>query len=401
MTQRRDFLKGLGATGALAALADPRAAFAAAPTDKRLVVVILRGGWDGLNVVIPYGDADYARLRANTGLKPPGTGGPDAALDLDGKFGLHPALAPLHGWYADKQLLAVHAIASPDRSRSHFDAQDTLENGARGARGLADGWLNRALVALGALDRQGLAIGVSVPLLLRGRAAVRTWAPAVLPAAEPGFLDKLDALYAKDALFQKALRDGRRSAAGAAKAMGDKKMDMAAARPNRAFPLMAEAAGKLLAAADGPRVATLAAEGWDTHVNQPAQLRQALANLAQGLVALKDNLGPVWAKTAILVVSEFGRTAAENGTRGTDHGTGGAALLLGGRVNGGRVLGRWPGLGTSALFENRDLNPTTDLRALLKSVLHGQLGLVESALEDKVFPDSRTAKTLDGLIRRG
>lgn len=395
---RRTLIKNAAAFGALAALLDGRAAFAAAPTDRRMVLVILRGGLDGLNAVVPYGDPDYAPIRPNIAIKRPG--GDGGALDLDGQFGLHPGLKPIHGWFAERALIAVPAVAGPDRTRSHFDAQDTLENGSLRARGRTDGWLNRALVAMGGRDRAGLAVGHSMPLVLRGPAAVRTWAPAILPALEVAFLDRVDAMYAADPAFRQALRDGRRSAMGAAKALGERKFGVGVAQPQRAFPAMAEAAGKLLAAASGPRVATLESEGWDTHVNQAYALHQALASLAEGLAALRQGLGTAWASTVVVVASEFGRTAAENGGRGTDHGTAGTLLLAGGAVAGGRIVGRWPGLARSALFEGRDLAPVTDLRAVFKSVLRDHAGLPEAALEDRIFPDSRAAAAVGGLIRR-
>jgi uncharacterized protein (DUF1501 family) len=399
---RRALLRGMAALGALAPLLDPRAAFAAVPTDRRLVLVILRGGWDGLNVVVPHGDTDYARLRPNIAIKPPG--GDEGAVDLAAGFGLHPALKPLKDWYAEGHLLAVTAIAGPDRTRSHFDAQDTFENGSARARGRSDGWLNRALISLGARDRAGLAVGHSVPLVLRGGAAVQTWAPAILPLPDAAFLDRVAAMYAADRAFAAALQQGRRSALGAEQAMGERKTGMGAGPMGagarmRALPSMAEAAGKLLAAAAGPRVATLESEGWDTHVNEPFALQQALTGLADGLVALRKSLGAVWGKTVVVVASEFGRTAAENGGRGTDHGTGGLLLLAGGAVAGGRVLGRWPGLSQSALLEGRDLAPTLDLRAVWKAVLHDHLRVAQRALEDSIFPDSRAATPLAGLIR--
>jgi uncharacterized protein (DUF1501 family) len=396
MTTRRTILSALSAAGAVA-LADPRAAFAAAPGERRLVVAILRGGMDGLEAVAPYADADYRRLRPTLAAKPPGE--KDGAVDLDGRFGLSPALAPLHALYKSGELLIAHAIGSPDRTRSHFDAQDTLENGGLKARDHATGWLNRALAILGGGRERGLAVAHNVPLLMRGPVAVRTWAPAVLPEADAAFLDRLDIMYARDPQLLAALRAGRRSAAAADKAMGGRPKGMGGP-PNKAFVEMAGAAGKLLSAADGPRIASIEMDGWDTHFGQAFNHRQQLDALARGLIALKDALGPAWQNTVVIAASEFGRTAAENGTRGTDHGTGGAAFLAGGAVAGGRIIGRWPGLAGSQLFEKRDLAATTDLRALFKGVLREHMRMADAALEDRVFPGSRAAVPIAGLIKR-
>jgi uncharacterized protein (DUF1501 family) len=324
----------------------------------------------------------------------------DGLLDLDGKFALHPSLAALHAMYRARELVVVHAAATPYRSRSHFDAQDLLENGTAEARGARDGWLNRAIGLMGTGDRRlGLAVGETVPLLLRGSAPVGAWAPQQLPAVDAEFLVQLAELYRGDPLLGPAIREGV-----AAQRMndqvlgGDGKMAPGGARVM--LKTAAGAVGKLLADKAGPRVAVLEVGGWDTHANQgvrEGRLAGSLAMLDEGLGALKTSMGPAWRDTAVLVVTEFGRTAAPNGTNGTDHGTGGVALLAGGAVAGGRVVTRWPGL--ARLFEGRDLAPTTDLRAVAKGVLIDHLGLDPAALDRVVFPNSGDIAAVRGLAR--
>lgn len=391
MTTRRTFLAATGSLALLESLGWPGLALAKVPGDNRLVVVILRGALDGLSAVPPHGDADYKRVRPTIAVPAPGQA--NGALDLDGHFGLHPTLKPIHGYYREGALLPVHAVGPALDTRSHFDAQDVLENGT-GKPGGKDGWLNRAIAALGGTRQLGLAAGYSVPLLMRGAAPIRTWSPNLLPMPDADFLARLARLYAQDPRFAETLSMARASAGGDAMAMG---------KPggrDKEFALMAEAAGKLLAAADGPRIASLEITGWDTHFNQNQQLVAPLTQLAAGVVALRSNLGAAWRRTVVIAVTEFGRTVAENGSRGTDHGTGAVALLMGGAVQGGRVAGAWPGLGERARFEGRDLMPTTDMRSVFKSALRDHLGLDEAKIEDRVFPMSRQARPMDDLIRR-
>lgn len=389
---RREILAAAAAGAFLPLTA--RLSLAAAGTDARLIVLILRGGLDALSAVPPHGDADYVKVRGAIAVPPPGR--ENGALDLDGHFGLHPELAPIHGLFADRHMLVVHAAAPPYLGRSHFDGQNILENGTETAYSVADGWLNRALLGLpdgGA--RLGLAVGPGVPLIMKGDAPIRTWAPTQLPPADGDFLDRLAALYQGDKLFFAALAEARRSAAGTT-AM---ERDGLKRNPRQAFVQLANAAGSLLAQPDGPRVAVLDAGGFDTHVAQPARLEFVFGILAAGLGEIGTQLRPVWDRTAVLVVSEFGRTVAANGGGGTDHGTGGLALLMGGAVAGGRVAGDWPGLAERHLFERRDLRATTDYRGLFKGVLRDHLGIAEAYLEDRVFPESRGARPMAGLIR--
>lgn len=373
-------------------------AVAAAPTDQRFVLVILRGAMDGLGAVPPYGDPDYASSRPNIALGAPG--GAEGSLDLGGFFGLNPGLKPIHPWFASNELLVVHAVAGAYRGRSHFDAQDLLESGGATPHAMDTGWLNRALASLrGSGEPMGLALGQTVPLALRGSAPVSSWAPDVLPAANGDLLAQLGELYRHDPVLSVALQEGLATQARV-EGMGDAgggRGDGA-----KAFVAMATMAGKMLAAPTGPRIATLEIGGWDTHVGQGAangRLGRQLAVLADGLVALRAGLGDAWGRTVILAATEFGRTVAANGTGGTDHGTGGAAFLMGGAVAGGRVVANWPGLSRDKLLEGRDLAPTTDLRSVAKAVLNQHLGIATAALDTSVFPDSRGVAATPGLIR--
>ena len=370
-------------------------AVASAPTDRRLVVVILRGALDGMAAVVPYGDANLAGLRGE--IVPPPPGQPDGLLDLGGFFGLHPALGGLHDMYRANEALAVHAVAGPYRVRSHFEAQDYLESGAD--QRMTSGWLNRVVAALPAPtvprpEGQALAVGVSVPLLLRGPAQVANWAPHGFAQPAPELYAAIAAVNQHDPVIGPAIAEGLR-ARGFSAAVLDGEAEV---NDKNAFPALARAAGEILRAADGPRIAALEIGGWDTHSRQANRLTGPLKQLDAGLLALKTALGATWAQTAILVMTEFGRTARVNGTQGTDHGTGTVAFVLGGTVAGGQVRTTWPGLGTGQLFENRDLAPTTDLRSVAKGMLAAHLGLDSQALR-QVFPGSSSAQAMGGLIR--
>lgn len=398
---RRDFIVS-ALLGGVATLL-PRVPLAATKADARFILVILRGALDGLGAVPAYGDGNYAGKRGALAISSP-------AQKLDGMFALHPSLNHLYQRYRDKELIVFHAVASPYRERSHFDGQDLLENGMANlngihdGRGVRDGWLNRALPALPATklrstDQIAVALAQNVPLVLRGDAAVNSWAPSRLPAADADTLQRIADLYSTDEYFATRLQS-----ALAADGIAGEGMSMGGKRdPLNGFNAVASAAGKFLAATDGPRVAVIEVGGWDMHANQGAeegQLGNRLRGLDQGLEALRTSLGAAWQDTAMLVVTEFGRTVAVNGTRGTDHGTATCAFLTGGAVAGGRVIADWPGLATADLHQQRDLRPTLDLRSIFKGVLAAHLGVTESNLETKVFPDSRSAKPMEGLIRR-
>src|SRR5882762_2132476 len=377
--KRRDFLTA-GTLAAGGALLTSRLSFANTTTTgkSRFVFVILRGALDGLAAVPPYGDRDYASLRRDLAMPA------NSVLPLNDLFGLHPSLTFLRESFGARELIVFHAIASPYRERSHFDGQDVLESGYVRAHAAQSGWLNRALAAIpeGRVSEAelGVALGQNTPLVMRGPAAVTSWSPSKLAALDEDTLERITDLYAGDPLLAARLADAL-AADAIADSMGAPMQ--AAAKPMRYTELVRAAAG-FLRRDDGPQVAVFDTTGWDTHANEGSaegQLAGRLAALDAGLRTLKDELGPAWANTAVLLATEFGRTAATNGTRGTDHGTATAAFLLGGAVQGGRVLADWPGLSAHTLYQGRDLRPTTDLRSVLKGVLSEHLLVSSSALE--------------------
>jgi uncharacterized protein (DUF1501 family) len=328
---------------------------------------------------------------------PPEPNQPDGLLDLGGFYGLHPALSGLHNIYKEHEALAVHAVAGPYRVRSHFEAQDYLESGAD--HRMTGGWLNRAVACLPSStvprpEGDALAVGVSVPLLLRGSAPVANWAPHGFSRAAPDLYAMIAALNRDDPVTGPAIDQGLRARGFTASVLAGEDPP----KDRNAFPALALAAGELLRAPAGPRIAALEIGGWDTHTAQVNRLNGPLKQLDAGLVALRTGLGPAWAQTAVLVMTEFGRTARVNGTKGTDHGTGTVAFVLGGAVAGGRIRANWPGLAPGRLFEDRDLAPTTDLRTVARGLLEQHLGLDAAALA-RVFPGSETIGAMPGLIR--
>jgi uncharacterized protein (DUF1501 family) len=397
MVNRRTLLRASAQLTLLAPFA--RLANAATNADARFVLVVLRGGLDGLAAVAPYGEQQYANARGELALGKPGSD--NGALDLDGTFGLHPALTNLHALYRAGEASVLHAVATPYRDRSHFDAQNVLEGGGVQPNGASGGWLNRALAELGRAGkpRDAVAIASSVPLVLRGELAVDSWAPSRLPDADSDLIDRVRAMYAAVDPTLAARLDAALSArdmAGDA-GLGERMRTSGGANVG---PLAA-AAGRFLAAPEGPRVAVLDVGGWDTHANQggaQGALATRLRGLDTGLLQLKNALDAAWRDTAVLVVTEFGRTVAVNGTRGTDHGTAACAFLAGGAVHGGRVVADWPGLAQRELHEGRDLRATSDLRSVFKGVLASMLGVPEAALERSVFPDSAAAKPAHDLV---
>jgi uncharacterized protein (DUF1501 family) len=399
---RRATLLGLTS---LITLGQTSLAVAAAPTEQRFAVVILRGAMDGLSSVPPYGDPGLAALRPE--LLPPMPGQDQGLLDLGGMFGLHPAMARSHALYKANELLVVHAVAGNYRVRSHFEAQDYLESGAD--HRMTSGWLNRAVAAMPALtdpqpnaQARAIAIGSSVPLLLRGNQAVANWAPHGFDEPEHALYRQILNLNRPDPITGPAIAAGLRD-----RGFGDEIMGVAAKdSPNGpgngggryAFAALATAAGQLLKAPDGPRVAALELGGWDTHTAQTNRMVQPLTQLDMGIDALRTALGDTWGRTVVMVMTEFGRTARMNGTRGTDHGTATVAFVAGGAVAGGRVVANWPGLGPGQLFEDRDLAPTTDLRSVAKGILATHLGLNQAAL-NIAFPGGEPAQPMRGLVR--
>jgi len=405
--RRRDFL-GLSAGASLVALSGRAWAVSADAAPKRLVVVLLRGAVDGLNLVVPYGDDAYYAARPTIAIAKPGV--EDGALPLDEHFGLHPALSGLLPLWQEKQLAFVHAAGSPDPTRSHFDAQLFIENGTPGRRATADGWMNRLLAAMPGLSRdptEAVAVGPTLPQILKGRMPVANL-PLGPAAATPLAIDKpeiasaFDRLYSgKDAIGQ-AYRQGRMARAEliAGLPAPPDPTDGGAPAPN-GFPAVAARLAGLMAHNRKIRLALVSLGGWDTHVrqgNHAGQLAERLRPLGDGLTAFTKALGRDWQDTAIVVLSEFGRTVRENGDGGTDHGHGNVMWVLGGAVQGGRIYGEWPGLGTDALYENRDLAVTTDFRAVLAPVVARHLRLPDRALAT-IFPGfSPPRSDLDRLI---
>jgi uncharacterized protein (DUF1501 family) len=400
MNSRRAILKRMAAAASLTVWDAPlRYAFASLPTERRLVVVVLRGAMDGLAAVPPYGDPDYAGIRAGLAIDK------SALHDLDAFFGLHPALTNLKSMYEAKELAVFHNICSPYRDRSHFDGQNVLETGGSDPHVLQDGWLNRALVPMGLGSGDGaLAVAQTPPLLLSGPARATSWMPAVLPTPDGAFLAKVQALYADDPILSAALQMALDTEARALTAMDDVPKAAGKLKPGsygNLVPLF-RGAGKLLADPGGPRIAVLDAGGWDTHFNEgtsDGQLARRLGDLDRALDSLKTSLGAAWPKTAIVMATEFGRTAKPNGSGGTDHGTGGAAFLLGGAVAGGVIHAEWVGLKPGSLQDGRDQPPRTDLRSLFKGVLAQHMGVPNGTLDSLVFPDSGAVARLPQLIR--
>jgi uncharacterized protein (DUF1501 family) len=395
-TSRRALLLGGASFTAWAYL--PKFARAAGGRDPRLIVVILRGALDGLATVAPVGDPDYAGLHGSIALT---RDGPHAAVMLDSFFALHPSMPEFARMYRDKHAAVVHAVSTPYRDRSHFDGQDVLESGFAGPGRVQSGWLNRALEGLPRGDRvmSGLAVGPTTPLVLRGAAPTVGWALAALPQADDDTAARLVELYRhRDPALAAALSQGLQLDKAA---QGDDMKTKPGLNNVGAMRAMARGAAKLMAADDGPRIAALAFDGWDTHANEGGpvgRLAQLLSGLDDALGEFERGLGELWRDTMVVVATEFGRTARINGTEGTDHGTGTVALLAGGAVQGGRVIANWPGLKPAHLYEGRDLAPTTDLRAVIKGVLRDHLGLSERVLAESVFPDSVAVKGMNGLL---
>ena len=385
MLNRRLFLQSTSA-GLLASVLAPGLAFANAPTDKRFVMIFLRGGLDGLHALVPYADKQYQALRPRLAISNP--------LKLGGYFGLNPELKTLHQIYKDGDLTLIPAASTSYRERSHFDGQNFLENGSGKPYGASDGWLNRALAAMGGRkDTLGLSVGHQVPLILQGRQRVQTWSESHLPEVSDSFMTSLAQVYKTDPLFATALRDAR------GKVDPDLPPEMRRRRVLAGPDMLrtADAAAQLLAMEDGPRVAVIESQGWDTHQDQHKRLSRLLGDVDRAVLTLKIGLAQHWDNTVILVVSEFGRMVAENANRGTDHGTGGLVMMAGGAVKGGRVAGDWPGLSGRALHDGRDLKPVNSIEAVFKTILMTHLGISDTHVADTIFPGDRIAP-MSGLF---
>jgi uncharacterized protein (DUF1501 family) len=393
---RRRFVAGAALAGALGAPAAISFAGTGSAGGNRFVLVVLRGGMDGLGAAPAVGDPDFAAARgplARYGAEP---------LSLDATIALHPNLAELHSMYGRGELAVVHAVGLAYQGRSHFDAQQALESGGTRPYELATGWLGRALAASA---QKGIALNTSVPLVLRGRAVIDTWAPSVLPDPSADLVARLERMYADDPALATALERARALHLDAPPLQDAATMSAGTAGGATrapAFVVLARRAAEFLAQPTGPQAAVLEIGGWDTHANQVnpnGALANGLRQLDAGLAALRMDLAAAstWSRTVVVVASEFGREVAVNGTLGTDHGTGGVAFVLGGAVQGGRVVADWPGLARARRFEGRDLRVTTDLRAVLKGVLADHLHVATKTLEGEVFPGSDAIRKLSLL----
>jgi uncharacterized protein (DUF1501 family) len=400
---RRGLLQGAGCLMAAAMLPDIRVSFAAAPVEQRFIFVILRGAMDGLAAIPPYGDRDYKSARGGIALPS------SAYTPLDDFYAAHNSLAGFAELFKNGEAAVIHAVATPYRDRSHFDAQNMLESGATRPNGLRDGWLNRAIALYGRReDSLGLAVGQTIPLALQGDIPVGTWAPSADGLPSDALLISLERLYKKDPVFHTALTQAvdvhniADDQSGAMEKFGQKLAGRRGLQNREAMGKTVSAVAKILSDPSGPRIATIEVGGWDTHAQQGTE-RGPLANLLgaldNGLKTMKSSLGKNWDKTVILVATEFGRTVSQNGTNGTDHGTASCAFLAGGAVNGGRVYGDWPGLSKRDQHEGRDLRPTTDLRQAAKAVLFDHFGLKDADVERRVFPESGDAPAIEGIIK--
>lgn len=407
LPSRREALLGAGSLFAWSQM--PRLARAEG-RDPRLLVIVLRGALDGLGAVAPVGDPDWIGLRGDRALV---LDGKTPALPLDSFFALNPAMPNLYRLYKAQQATIVHATATPYRERSHFDGQDVLESGIARPGAVDTGWLNRALVELasdGQVDLRGsraLGVGAVTPLVVRGKAPVMSWVPQQLLAASDDTQARLLDLYQHtDPKLAVALQARMRLASlgGAGRMDAPQPGELPEFGIARLRAYVAETAGtaaRFLAKPDGPRVGAAGFVGWDTHINEGAaagQLANLLGALDGALAAIETNMGDAWRETVVAVVTEFGRTARINGTNGTDHGTGTVAFLVGGALRGGRVIADWPGLKAAQLYEDRDLKPTTDLRAVLKGLLRDHLRVEERVLASSVFPDSAAVAPTAGLV---
>lgn len=419
----RRSLLGLGASLGISVNFFGSQTFAATEGDlarKKLVVVICRGGMDGLSVSPPVGDANYANLRGSIAMKP------DQVLKLDDTFGLHPELKSVHALALKGEARIAPAIASPDRARSHFEAQDVLETGSAHVYGTETGWLNRTLEALAPVRKvEGLSVGTTAPLILRGKVQAASWSPGKGVDETARLPTLLQDLYKNDPMLGPAFARGLETETMAQTAMtalsATPAMNVAAAstpamtgaapmsptmandRQNRAGSEAARKLGSTLGGfmvqAGGPQIAAISLDGFDTHAGQLGQIATRLSYMDAVLDGLHTGLGAEWKNTVVIAVTEFGRTARVNGTGGTDHGTGSTGLVLGGALKkGGGIVGDWPGLADKALFENRDTAPTVDMRGLFKGVLAEHIGVDRAILENKVFPDSAAAKPVTGLV---
>lgn len=380
MTSRRSFLAGSAAAAGLALV--PAIAAARAATDKRLVFVMQRGAADGLSTLAPVGDPAFVAQRGVLATEFAG------AARLDALFALNPAMTNAARLYAARQAMFVHAVASPYRDRSHFDAQDVLETGGAAAYSLKTGWMNRLLGLLDPAAARAIAVSTTIPVALRGSHAVSSYAPSNLPDASQDLMARVGRMYADDTQLH-----GLWTQAMATRAMAGEANGPANAQA------MGALAARLLAPANGARVAMVETGGWDTHAGQAGRLGFQLRGLDGLIAALETGLGPAWNDTLVIVATEFGRTVKVNGTGGTDHGTASAAMLFGGGLGGGRIVADWPGLAEAQLYEGRDLRPTLGLDATIASAVARHYAFDFAQVARTLFPESRNLRAVDALVR--
>ena len=384
---RRSFMRQM-CLGGIATFALPGVTFAQVKQDGRFVFVLLRGGFDGLAAVVPFGDDAYARLRSGFAFEE------SELFALNELFGLAPGLSPLRDLWQTNELVALHAMAIPYRTRSHFDGQAILETGIDRPIGSSDGWLNRLLQVMSG-KRSGIAIAAGMPRSMTGTYEVQTWSPTQLGLVDDAYLQRLGALYRTD----KALYGRFEAAVQQQDTVGEEPMARGNARRGGVGSIM-QAAARILRQDDGPNIAAMEFSGWDTHANQGlagGALDRLLGQLAEGLMTFRTDMGPAWSNTTVVVMTEFGRTARANGTRGTDHGTAGAGFIIGPKVAKSAVFTDWPGLDDRLLFEGRDLKPTLDVRAVLKAAIAGTFDLSRPQL-DRVFPNAPEVRPLYDLL---
>lgn len=365
-----------------------RSALAATGARKKLVVIIARGGLDGLSVSPPYGDPNYAALRGPLAYGAPGTDG--GALKIDETFGLNPALPEIHALVGAGEARIAPAVAIPERIRSHFEAQDMLENGSAKVYATSSGWLNRALQAMG--STRALSVGATAPLVLRGPVQAASWAPGPNLPQGDRVAGLLMDLYKDDPLLAPALASGLSTESMAMAAEGG-----APVKRNDVKGL-GETVAHFMIEEGGPDLVAISLDGFDTHAGQLAQLKARLVAPDQLIAGLKSGMGPAWKDTAMVMATEFGRTARANGTGGTDHGTASTLILAGGALKPGGLVGDWPTLAQDRLFENRDLAPTLDVRAVFKGLLRDHMGVDRARLDTTVFPDSAAIKPVERLV---
>ncbi|WP_424938972.1 DUF1501 domain-containing protein [Aliiroseovarius sp. S253] len=402
---RRAFLKNAGVLGcslAASPLVTP-VSLAATPGDHRLVVIVLRGGMDGLDLVRPVGDPLFAGLR-------PGLSSDDPALPLNDFYALHPAADRLHGLWRTGELAFGQAVSTPYRDkRSHFDGQDILEAGVGQNGAIRDGWLNRLVQTMPESQlRTALAVGREDLLILSGDAATSSWSPDVTLTLSEATRVLMEKVHASDPLFSAALGEAVELTDVLHPELllnADEIPDDPAKIMSDAMMMAKEHAGTKGIASftadmlkQDTRIASFSIGGWDTHVGQARNFKRALLNLQDAIMTLKAELGPIWDTTTVMAMTEFGRTVRQNGSKGTDHGTGGTIVMAGGAIRGGTIYGDWPGLAEEDLYNRRDLMPTADIRLYAAAAMQGLFSATPSEIESTVFPGLDLSPGLPSII---